>query len=417
MSRVSVSSPQALSCPVSRCPGVSVSRCPPRRRCRVPCPVSRVPCPVSRVPCLSAVSAGAVVSRVPCPVSHVPCPGVPCPVSRVPCPVSRVSVPFPQALSCPALSALPPLSPPAALRLLCAPSARRLRLLEWLCQRAYPPFAARLETLQDGPEDARLRELAKLGAELLLCRADDTALLQGTAPPERQLQFIEDLLDAAPPPGDGSGGSPRSSHATLSRSRQLLHQVLETPEGGAALSPPPLPTLPLAGGCSPPRRPPRSCSELEAALGGAQRDLELLEAQSPELGGSPGAPPPVLRLLGVAGGDLGALAAAFGAGGAGRPPGAARRGGAPRPRPLRPPGPAHAPEPAGARAAPAGGGPAGGHGGRGDTAWGGPPPSHPGEPRGRPAAAIWGRPRGGPPGLTPPGPPPPVGVKFWGGGH
>ncbi|XP_071657284.1 HAUS augmin-like complex subunit 7 [Patagioenas fasciata] len=245
-----------------------------------------------------------------------------------------------EALCCPAVSALPPLSPPAALQLLCAPSALRLRLLEWLCARVYPPFAARLETLQDGPEDERLRELAKLGAELLLCRADETALLQGTAPPERQLQFIADLLDAAPPPGAGSGGSPRSSHSTLSRSRQLLHEVLETPEGGAALRTPPLPKLPLDGTCSPPRRAPRSLPALEAALGGAQRDLELLEAQSPELGGSPGAPRPLLRLLGVAGGDLGALATAFGAGGLwdaqGGPGGGGRPGHAPC-GPLAPP--------------------------------------------------------------------------------
>lgn len=33
---------------------------------------------------------------------------------------------------------------------------------------------------------------------------------QGTAPPEQQLEFITDLLDAAPPPEDEGSGSPKS---------------------------------------------------------------------------------------------------------------------------------------------------------------------------------------------------------------
>ncbi|XP_074427527.1 HAUS augmin-like complex subunit 7 isoform X1 [Larus michahellis] len=161
-------------------------------------------------------------------------------------------------------------------------------------------------------------ELAKLGAELMLCRADDVALVEGTAPPERQLEFIRDLLDAAPPAAEESGSSFKSGCRALLLTDKFLHTVLETPEGGAALSPPPLPPLPAfdhRDGSPPPARAPprRSGPELEAALGAARQHLELLEAQSSRLGGSPGPAPPVLPLLGVAGRDLAALATAFGA--------------------------------------------------------------------------------------------------------
>ncbi|XP_075346643.1 HAUS augmin-like complex subunit 7 isoform X3 [Mycteria americana] len=175
-----------------------------------------------------------------------------------------------EALACPAVALLVPLEPAEALRLLCTPSARRLALLEWVCSRVHPPLAARLEALQDGPKDARLRELAKLGAELMLCRADDVALVEGTAPPEQQLEFIRDLLDAAPPPGEEDGGSPKSRRSALHRTTRFLHEVLETPEGVAALSPPSPPPLPAFDdyGSPPPRapswggrraRPPPSC--------------------------------------------------------------------------------------------------------------------------------------------------------------
>ncbi|KAM6188417.1 LOW QUALITY PROTEIN: HAUS augmin-like complex subunit 7 [Sarcoramphus papa] len=222
-----------------------------------------------------------------------------------------------EALACPPIALVVPLEPAEALRLLCTPSARRLALLEWICSRA-PPLAARLDALQDGPKDARLRELAKLGAELMLCRADDMALVEGTAPPEQQLEFIRDLLDAAPPPGDESGDSLEISRTALRRTAQFLHEVLETPEGVTALSPPSPPPLPTFDDYDspPPRRPrprPSGPEELEAALGAARRRLELLEAQSPELGGSPGPAPPALPALGVAGRDLAALATAFGA--------------------------------------------------------------------------------------------------------
>lgn len=221
-----------------------------------------------------------------------------------------------QALSCPTVVPLVPLEPAEALRLLCTPSAQRLALLEWVCSRVHPQLTARLDILRYSPKDTRLQELAELGAQLMLCRPDDMALVEGTAPPEQQLEFITDLLDAAPPPEDEGSGSPKSRHNTLHRTTLFLHEVLKTPEGMAALNPPSPPLLTISDGYDsppPPRRPRPSGPELDAALGAARRHLELLEAQNPELGGSSGPAPPTLPTLGVVGRDLTALAAAFGA--------------------------------------------------------------------------------------------------------
>nr|XP_041567845.1 HAUS augmin-like complex subunit 7 [Taeniopygia guttata] len=101
-----------------------------------------------------------------------------------------------EALSCPPVLGGPPRAPPAALELLCRPSPPRRALLRWACTRVYPPLSAELESL---PEEDEMRALARLGAQLMLCRADDLALVEGTAPPEQQLQFLQDLLDAVPP--------------------------------------------------------------------------------------------------------------------------------------------------------------------------------------------------------------------------
>ncbi|XP_068780245.1 HAUS augmin-like complex subunit 7 isoform X2 [Struthio camelus] len=250
-----------------------------------------------------------------------------------------------KALSCPPAAEAAPTEPPEALRLLCTPSPRRLALLEWICCRVHPPLAACLAALQDAPEDARLRELVKLGAELMLCRADDLPLAEGTAPPQQQLEFITDLLDAAPPPGDESQDPPASSPEALRRAvlsnERFLREVLGSPEGGAALAPPPPPALPTFGPGSPrprgPRRPgERAPGELGAALEETRRRLELLKAQRPELGGPPGEAPPALLTLGVAARDLGALATAFGATELRDPGGPPGRGAPPTCRPCGP---------------------------------------------------------------------------------
>ncbi|XP_064359485.1 HAUS augmin-like complex subunit 7 [Dromaius novaehollandiae] len=199
-----------------------------------------------------------------------------------------------KALACPPAVEAAAAEPPEALRLLCTPSARRLALLEWICCRVHPPLGARLAALEDAPEDARLQELVELGAELMLCRADDLPLAKGTAPPQQQLEFITDLLDAAPPPGDESQDSPpsRDPGVRAPSCRDPGVRVPPAPRG--------------------PRRPgKRRPQELAAALEETTRRLERLKAQHPELGGPPGEAPPALLTLGLAARDLGALATAF----------------------------------------------------------------------------------------------------------
>ncbi|XP_061300192.1 HAUS augmin-like complex subunit 7 [Pezoporus flaviventris] len=167
-----------------------------------------------------------------------------------------------------------PLEPGAALRLLCTPSRPRLALLEWICCRVNPPLAKRLDELRHGPERARLRELAALAEELMLSEAEDTALVEGTAPPEQQLGFIRDLLDAAPSREEEEENA-RSS--ILLRASTFLQEVLESPEGVAVLNPPPLSPSP---GTPPGNPPPRLGElELEAELGEAQKHLEMMEAE------------------------------------------------------------------------------------------------------------------------------------------
>ncbi|XP_069738833.1 HAUS augmin-like complex subunit 7, partial [Phaenicophaeus curvirostris] len=230
------------------------------------------------------------------------------------------------ALSCPAVVPLLPVDPDKALGLLCTPSLRRLELLEWLCLRVYPPFANRLAALQDGPRDARLREVAALGAKLMLCREDDLALVEGTAPPEQQLEFIEDLLDA----GEGSGVCDKDRCARIT---QFLHRLLGSPEGEVVLNPPLPPTPTVLDEDAPKPRSPRSCpsvSELAATLRGLRQRLELLESQNPELGGSPGPASPALPALEVAARDLTRLATAFGASELGAPGGGLGTGKAPQ---------------------------------------------------------------------------------------
>ncbi|XP_072776523.1 HAUS augmin-like complex subunit 7 isoform X1 [Taeniopygia guttata] len=204
-----------------------------------------------------------------------------------------------EALSCPPVLGGPPRAPPAALELLCRPSPPRRALLRWACTRVHPPLSAELESL---PEEDEMRALARLGAQLMLCRADDLALVEGTAPPEQQLQFLQDLLDAVPPLETPPKTRPPQT-------TQFLLKLLETPEGGAALRPPPPPPVPVELSETPPR-PRRPLPELEAELGGVRRGLEELQAQLSNLGGSPAPSPPN---LGVLVGTLTSLAADFGA--------------------------------------------------------------------------------------------------------
>ncbi|CAJ1055128.1 HAUS augmin-like complex subunit 7 [Xyrichtys novacula] len=104
-----------------------------------------------------------------------------------------------QALTCPLVEGLYLQEADSMLQLLCSPSQHRTDILAWICSRINPNFGiskARSGRSKD-PEDLT-KDMALLGQELLLCRADDLDLITGDASPLRQLQFLEQLLTSVP---------------------------------------------------------------------------------------------------------------------------------------------------------------------------------------------------------------------------
>ncbi|CAI9566134.1 unnamed protein product [Staurois parvus] len=79
--------------------------------------------------------------------------------------------------------------------LLCTPSVIRLGVLEWLCTRVYPPLQEQFSTLKEFEGEIKIKEMAKLGFELMLCQEGDVDLIKGLVPSGRQLLFMANLLD------------------------------------------------------------------------------------------------------------------------------------------------------------------------------------------------------------------------------
>lgn len=75
------------------------------------------------------------------------------------------------------------------------------------------------------------KDMAALGHELMLCRADDLDLIRGSASPLRQLQFLEQLLTLVP--GCGKSGGQRTDAEMLlnelyaAENLPLLSQMLQ----------------------------------------------------------------------------------------------------------------------------------------------------------------------------------------------
>ncbi|XP_068605921.1 HAUS augmin-like complex subunit 7 [Brachionichthys hirsutus] len=113
-----------------------------------------------------------------------------------------------QAASCPWVTD-PGLQEDEVLQLLTRPSQHRTNILAWTCcsinRSLCPPKEASLAPEEHGVFN---REMALLGRDLLLCRAEDLDLIEGSASVHRQLTFLEQLLavvsggTSARPPGD-----------------------------------------------------------------------------------------------------------------------------------------------------------------------------------------------------------------------
>ncbi|KAM4610498.1 HAUS augmin-like complex subunit 7 [Polymixia lowei] len=84
-------------------------------------------------------------------------------------------------------------------QLLCTPSQHRTDILAWICSSINPNFInLKTSSLKSKDPDGLTKEMAMLGQELMLCKADNLDLIRGHASPWRQLQFLEQLLTLIP---------------------------------------------------------------------------------------------------------------------------------------------------------------------------------------------------------------------------
>ncbi|XP_068090659.1 HAUS augmin-like complex subunit 7 isoform X1 [Hyperolius riggenbachi] len=100
-----------------------------------------------------------------------------------------------QKMGCPFLEGVYVSEPQSIHELLCTPSVIRLGILEWICTRVYPPLQEQFSVLKESEGDTKMKEMAKLGFELMLCGDVDLDLIKGLAHSGKQLSFMGELLD------------------------------------------------------------------------------------------------------------------------------------------------------------------------------------------------------------------------------
>ncbi|XP_069025297.1 HAUS augmin-like complex subunit 7 [Embiotoca jacksoni] len=104
-----------------------------------------------------------------------------------------------QAASCPLVDGLYLQDADSMLQLLCSPSQHRTDILAWTCSSIHPHFASsKAMSVRSTEPDVFTKEMAVLGQELMLCKADDLDLITGDASPQRQLRFLQQLLTLVP---------------------------------------------------------------------------------------------------------------------------------------------------------------------------------------------------------------------------
>ncbi|XP_053157663.1 HAUS augmin-like complex subunit 7 [Hemicordylus capensis] len=128
-------------------------------------------------------------------------------------------------LGCPALEGVYLSEAKDILQLLCTPSPHRLDILEWIFISVYPPFREQISSLKESQTDLKIKEMTKLGYELMLCEADDLDLIQGKACAQKQLNFLGQLLAVILPQGNITMSDSLSDFNTFSSTEESFQEI------------------------------------------------------------------------------------------------------------------------------------------------------------------------------------------------
>ncbi|XP_042307998.1 HAUS augmin-like complex subunit 7 isoform X2 [Sceloporus undulatus] len=128
-------------------------------------------------------------------------------------------------LGCPALEGVFLSEAKDMQKLLCTPSSHRLDILEWICTCVHPPLQEQFSSLKESESDLKIREMAKLGYELMLCQADDLDLIKGKASAQKQLYFLEKLVAVILPQGDFAVSGSVSDSSIYSSTEESFEEI------------------------------------------------------------------------------------------------------------------------------------------------------------------------------------------------